>query len=108
MGRLVKKLVILGCILGALATMSYAGARARAGMILGTDLPDLGPREIRFAFEGATELPDKPLAWIVSYERTTLQGLPAFRIFISPFGKVIATQPTDLERRLEAYRPRLP
>lgn len=108
MERVLKWLFILAVVAGGLAVMSYAGARVTAGKLIGPNRPVTG-RTIEFAFEGAAQLPGKPRAWIFTYRQSRLPGVGYVQIFVSPTGNLIATVPSDLEQRLEAWeRARLP
>lgn len=101
MKAVVKVLVVLAFVGGLVALGSYAGARATAGKLLGND-PPVSDRTISFAFSGVEGLPNKPRAWVFSYATNQL-GVRSVEIYISPSGKVIATQPRNLAARLEAY-----
>ena len=99
-----KRLLMLAFVVGLLYGASYLGARARAGMVIGSPAPPMGPREQRFVWDGIRELSDHPRAWEITYTRASInQNRPA-KIFVSPTGKVIGTVPRDLDRRIEAYR----
>lgn len=93
-------LLLIGC---ALAAMSYAGARATAGKLLGSD-PPVSQRRIVFNYRGVDQLPGRPRAWVITYGSTRLPDVPRVAIYVSPTGKLIATRPADLSRRLEAYQ----
>ena len=99
-----KRLLMLAFAVALLYGGSFVGARARAGMVIGTPAPPMGEREQRFVWDGIRELPDHPRAWEITYTRASLnQNRPA-KIFVSPTGKVLGTVPRDLDRRIEAYR----
>ena len=100
MVRLFKWLMMLGTLAGVLAGMSYVGARATAGKLLGIDSP-LSNRTVEFAFVGVTGLRANPRAWVFTFRSSELPGVARAQIYISPTGKLLATQPADLELRLE-------
>jgi len=102
MQRIVKWLVIAGFVGSLVTTASYAGARVAAGKLLGPDPPVRG-LATTFAYQGVESLPSKPRAWVLTYSQVRLPGVARVRIFVSPRGDVLATQPPDLGRRLEAY-----
>jgi hypothetical protein len=98
--RLIKWVMMLAVVGGVLAAVSYVGARATAGQFVGSN-PPLGRRTIRFAFGGISSLNTTPRAWVFTYGSTSLPGVERAQIIVSPTGKLLATRPPDLERRLE-------
>ena len=106
MRLVLKLLVVLAFVGGLVALGSYAGARATAGKLLGSD-PPVSERSVRFAFSGVEDLPNKPRAWVFTYGRNEL-GVRSVEIYISPSGTVLGTRPRNLVARLEAYEAREP
>ena len=105
MKRLMK-LTFVAAIVGAvLAGMSYAGAGIRAASFVGSIAP-LGNREITFDYEGVRDLPGRPKAWVVTYRSSQLPGARIVQIVVSPMGRILATRPMDLDRRVEAWEKR--
>ena len=102
MKRLIKLIFVLALVGASLAGMSYAGAGIKAGTFLGSKAP-VGDREIKFYYKGVQELPGRPKAWLVTYRSSQLPGAPFVQIIVSPTGRVIATRPADLDRRVEAW-----
>ena len=108
MKRLIKLVFVLALVSAVLAGMSYAGAGIKAGTFLGSNTP-VGDRQIKFDYEGVRGLPGRPKAWVVTYRSSQLPGTPIVQIFVSPTGRIIATRPADLDRRVEAWeKSRLP
>lgn len=102
MAKLFKVVAVLALVAGLLTAASYLGARARAGGLLGSN-PPVGNRSIDFAFSGVASVRGNPRAWVFTYRSSQLPGVSGIRIYISPTGKLLGTEPPDLERRLEAY-----
>jgi uncharacterized protein YneF (UPF0154 family) len=100
--RLFKLLFFLALVAGVLAGMSYVGARARVGTLLGSN-PPLGNRSIRFEFEGVSNLPGQPRAWVFTFGSSTLPGVSHVRIVVSPTGEILSFEPRDLDIRLEQW-----
>ncbi len=100
MQRLIKWVMRLAVLGSVLIGVSYVGARATAGQFVGMDSA-LDHRTIRFAFEGVSILKTRPRAWVFTYGSTSLPGVKGAQIVISATGKLLATRPPDLERRLE-------
>ncbi len=105
MKRLIKLILVLALVSAALAGMSYAGAGIKAASFVGTNAP-VSNRQIKFDYEGVQDLPGRPKAWVVTYRSSKLPGAPMVQIFVSPTGRVIATRPADLDRRVEAWEKR--
>jgi hypothetical protein len=102
MRRAFNWLLLLLFICGLLAAMSYAGARATAGKVVGSK-PPMSERSVTFAYRGVAELPGRPRVWVIRYGRTRLPGVPRALIYVSLTGKLLATRPDDLEQRLDAW-----
>lgn len=108
MSRAFKWLLLLVAAAAGFALYSYLGARFTAGRVVGSN-PPMSERTITFAFEGVAELPGQPRAWVIAYRRSRLPGVRQVRIYVSPAGRLIDTQPRDLDVRLDAWeRSRLP
>jgi hypothetical protein len=101
MRRLIKWILVLAVVFTMVAAASYAGARARAGQLLGNN-PPAGGRTITFEFGGIQDLPDRPRGWVFNYSINQL-GVRRVRIYISPSGEILGTVPRNLDQRVEAY-----
>lgn len=104
MRRFLKYLLGLLVIAGVLIGTSYVGARARAATFLGSPLPELGPREVTFAFGGLQEFAGAPRAWIFNYGPGRLPNTPYFQIYIALTGRLVGTEPRDLQTRLRQFQ----
>jgi len=97
------KLLLLVVVLGLVAyTVSYIGARATVGKLVGNE-PPLSARTITFAYRGEPDLPGNPRVWVFQFGRTQLPGIRRATIYVSITGKIVSTRPQDLERRIDAY-----
>lgn len=103
MRRFVSWLILIAFAVALLAVGSYAGARFKAGQLLGPSSPVRSPVSA-FAYKGVQDLPGKPRAWVFTYSQVRLPGVARVRIVVSPTGRVLAVTPRDLVERLEAYR----
>lgn len=102
MAKLLKLLAVLALIVGLLTAASYLGARATAGGVLGPN-PPVGERSIDFAFGGVSNLRGNPRAWVFTYRTSRLPDVSGVRVYVSPTGKLLGTDPPNLEQRLETY-----
>jgi hypothetical protein len=48
-------------------------------------------------------VPGHPRAWRFAFRPTKIPGAERVEIYVSPSGKVLATEPADLESRLQAF-----
>ena len=103
MGRLVKWVFTLAFIAAIALGASWAAAFYRAGALIGTNTDAFPARQVTLAYRGTERLPGKPIAWVFTYSPTKLPGVRVARIFVSPTGTVIATEPKDLPARIDAW-----
>jgi hypothetical protein len=105
--RRIIRLLIWAIFFGVIAAAgSYAGARFKAGQVLGRRPPVEG-FSWTFAYEGVEGLEGTPRAWVFTYDRVRLPGVSRARIVVSLAGKVLSTTPPDLEQRIERYKASL-
>lgn len=110
MGKLLKRLILLGFVAGLLAAGSYFGARAAAGKFvsggkeLGSDRggQQLGERTIKFRWEPVRGIPASRRTWEFTYSSASVNDNYPIKIYVSPTGKIVATVPDDLGERLAA------
>ena len=101
------RILIWVAFFGAIAAAgSYAGARFKAGQVLGRRPPVEG-FSWTFAYQGVEGLAGQPRAWVFTYDRVRLPGVRQVRIVVSVTGRILSLTPPDLERRIEAYKASL-
>jgi hypothetical protein len=88
-----------------LAGASWAGAYTAVGMLLGAPPPEMGTQSTTFLWDGAPELTGHPRVWRFAFGPTVIPGAPSVRIYVTPFGHVLVTEPADLEARIKAMHP---
>lgn len=88
-----------------LAGASWAGAYTAVGMLLGSPPPEMGNQSISFLWQGMPQLPGHPRVWRFAFGPTRIPGAPTVRIYVTPFGHVVETEPADLEERVKALHP---
>ncbi len=98
----IKRLLILSFVVGILTAGSFAGARLKAGKIVGNQRP-LGGRTTAFAFKGVQELAGNPRVWVFTYSTSRLPGIRQATIYVTPTGRVVATRPSNLGDLVEAW-----
>jgi len=88
-----------------LAGASWAGAFMAVGTLLGSPPPEMGTQSTTFLWEGMPQLPSHPRVWRFTFTPTVIPGAPTVRIYVSPLGQVVETEPADLEARVKALHP---
>ena len=88
-----------------LAGASWAGATFAVGSLLGAPPPVMGTQTTTFLWNGMPQLPDHPRVWLFAFGPTQIPGAPTVRIYVTPLGRVVETEPANLEALLKAFRP---
>jgi hypothetical protein len=104
--RLFWLIVVLGFV-GLLFTgASWAAAFSTVGTYLGAPPPKMGSQTTSIEWPNMGELKDHPTAplWRFAYGPTVIPGAANVRIYVNPIGRIVATEPSDLDARLEAFR----
>jgi hypothetical protein len=103
MARLFWIVVMLGFAAAVAAGISWIGAYTAVGKLLGAPPPEMGKQTTTFLWEGMPHVPGHPRAWRFAFRPTKIPGAERVEIYVSPSGKVLATEPADLESRLQAF-----
>jgi hypothetical protein len=103
MARLFWMLLIFAFV-GALITgASWAAAYTSVGQLLGAPPPRMGKQTITIHWDGMSRLMEHPPWWRFAFAPTAIPGAAQVRIDVAPWGKVISTDPADLEDRIKAF-----
>ena len=84
---------------------SWAIAYNSVATLLGDPPPEMGKQYTTFLWQGAPELPAHQRAWRFVFGPTLIPGASTVRIYVTPLGHVLETQPADLEARVKALHP---
>jgi len=103
--RLFWLTIMAACGAALLAGVSWIGAYTVAGSLLGSPPPDMGNQSIRFLWDGMPRMPGHPRVWEFAYGPTKIPGAPTVRIYVTPLGHIVETEPDNLEALLKAFRP---
>src|SRR5712691_2406692 len=88
---------------------SWAAAFFVVGNLLGAPPPELGKQSTDLLWQGAPELPGHPRVWRFAFGPTLIPGAPTVRIYVTPLGHLVETEPADLHARVQLIHPnRLP
>jgi hypothetical protein len=105
MARLFWLTVLAAFAAALLAGASWAGAFFAVGTLLGAPPPEMGTQSTSFLWEGMPQLADHPRVWRFTFTPTVIPGARTVRIYVSPLGRIVETEPADLEARVKAFHP---
>ncbi|HET7296326.1 MAG TPA: hypothetical protein VFI66_04245 [Gemmatimonadales bacterium] len=105
MARLFWLTLIAAFFAALLAGASWAGAYTAVGMLLGSPPPEMGRQTTTFLWEGMPDRAGHPRVWRFAFGPTRIPGAPTVRIYVSPLGRVVETDPADLEARVKLLHP---
>ena len=88
-----------------LAGASWAAAFYAVGDLLGSPPPAMGTQTTTFLWSGMPQLPGNPRVWRFAFGPTQIPGAPTVRIYVTPLGRVVETEPANLAALLKAFRP---
>src|SRR5438132_10968278 len=108
MARLFWLTVMAAFAAALLAGASWAGAFLAVGTLLGSPPPEMGTQSTSFLWGGRPQLPDHPRAWRFTLTPTVLPGAPTVRIYVTPRGRAVATEPADPAARGKPAPPSPP
>src|SRR5213594_2774302 len=80
---------------------SWAAAYTAVANVLGAPPPQMGTQSTALLWQGAPELPGHPRVWRFAFGPTRIPGAPTVRIYISPLGHLVKTEPADLAERVK-------
>ncbi len=98
-------LLLLATFVALLVTgVSWAVAYNSVGTLLGAPPPQMGTQHTSIQWHGVTDLRKDPPMWRFAFAPTLIPGASAVRIYVNPWGKIVQTEPADLEAKLQAFR----
>ena len=99
--------VMMAALAAALVSgASWAGAYYRVGTLLGSPPPKMGTQSTTFLRDGLKSVRGRPKVWRFAFGPTEIPGAPKVRIYVSPSGELVATDPPDLQDHLRQFRSR--
>lgn len=98
-------LLLLAASVALLATgVSWAVAYNSVGTLLGSPPPQMGTQNTSIQWHGLTDPRKDPPVWRFAFSPTLIPGARVVRIYVNPWGKIVQTDPVDLEEKLRAFR----
>jgi len=104
MARFLWWLMILAFIGLLLTGASWAAAYFRVGTFLGAPPPVMGTQTTSLLWRGIPNVAGHPRGWSFAYSPTQIPGAPKVRIYVSPTGSLIGTEPGNLPELLRDFR----
>lgn len=106
MARLFWLVVMAGGVLALLGGASWALAYSSVGTLLGSPPPQMGTQSTTFLWNGLPRVRGHPRVWRFAFSPTVIPGASSVRIYVSPTGRVVQTEPTNLPDLLNDFRRR--
>lgn len=106
MARLFWFLLIAAFVAMLVAAASWAVAYNSVGDLLGAPPPQMGTQSTSIRWNGLSHLGESPPVWRFAFAPTLIPGASAVRIYVNPWGRIVSTEPADLDARLKAFRHR--
>ena len=82
--------------------ISYAGMRLKVGQLIGDAKHEFVQRQISFSNDSIPGVGPR-WAWMVTWGAVRLPATRGARVWVSPTGAILATDPANLEDRIDAY-----
>lgn len=82
--------------------ISYAGMRLKVGQLIGDANHEFVQRHITFAKDSIPGVGER-WAWMVTWGAVRIPATRSAKVWVSPSGGILATEPANLEDRIEAY-----
>ena len=105
MARLFWLTLMAGFGVAVLLGASWAIAYNTVANLLGDPPPEMGKQSTALLWQGAPELPGQPRVWRFAFGPTLIPGAPTVRIYVTPLGHLVETEPADLEARVKLLHP---
>ena len=104
MARLFWYLLIAGFAALVVTGVSWAMAYNSVGTLLGAPPPEMGTQHTSIQWPNLSQIRERPPVWRFDFAPTRIPGATSVRIYVNPWGKIIQTEPSDLDIKLEAFR----
>jgi hypothetical protein len=103
MARLIQLILISALVAALVAGASWGLALHRVDVLLGDPPPQMGAQTTTFLWDGMPQVEGHPKVWRFAFAPTLIPGASSVRIYVSPLGQVIQTEPADLAARVKVF-----
>jgi hypothetical protein len=104
MARLFWLLIMVGLVGALLIGVSWVAAYSTIGNLLGAPPPQMGTQTTTLLWRSLPKVHQNPPVWLFAYGPTVIPGATTARIYVGPWGRLVRTDPADLETRITAFR----
>jgi hypothetical protein len=101
MAGLIKFILLLAVAAAVVVGISWTLAYNRVAQLLGDPPPQMGAQTTTFLWDGMPQVAGNPRVWRFAYSPTLIPGARNVRIYITPLGQVVQTEPADLAARVK-------
>src|SRR3989441_9185758 len=101
MARLIRLTLFLALAAALVVGGSWALAYNGVATLLGDPPPQMGIQTTTFLWDGLTQMEGAPRVWCFAFYPTLIPGAQSVRIYVTPTGRVIQTEPADLAVRVK-------
>lgn len=105
MARLFWLLIVAGLAAMLITGASWAIAYNSVGTLLGAPPPQMGTQSTSIQWHGLSHSGEHVPVWRFAFAPTRIPGARAVRIYVNPWGRIVQTEPPDLDAKLQAFRP---
>ena len=103
MARLIQLILLLALCAAVVAGASWAIALHRVDVLLGDPPPQMGNQTTTFLWDGMPQVEGQPRVWLFAFAPTRIPGASSVRIYITPLGQLVQTEPADLAARVKVF-----
>ena len=101
MARLIWFTLMVAIAAAVVAGVSWGLAYNGVATLLGDPPPEMGRQTTTFLWDGLPDVEGHPRVWSFAYSPTRIPGAPDVRVYVSPIGHVVETEPADLPTRVK-------
>jgi hypothetical protein len=101
MARLIWFTLMVAIAAALVAGVSWGLAYNSVASLLGDPPPQMGNQTTAFLWDGLTDVEGHPRVWSFAYSPTLIPGAPYVRVYVSPTGHIVETEPADLWTRVK-------
>lgn len=103
MAGLVRFVVVCALCAAVIAGASWGVALHRVDVLLGDPPPKMGTQKTTFLWDGMPQVAGHPRVWLFAFGPTVIPGAQTVRIYVTPIGRVVQTEPSDLAGRVKVF-----
>ena len=103
MAALIRFIIISALCAAVFVGISWALAYNRVANLLGDPPPQMGSQTTTFLWDGLPQVAGHPKVWSFAYAPTLIPGARNVRIYVTPVGRVVQTEPSDLAARVKVF-----